>query len=323
MDNPQPSDPSSRPPQQQPQPVPQQSVVAPTAYAAPPAGKQSLLWLWISLPIVALFIIGGVLFFLFAYPAIQARGVANSFMDAVAKDDDAKMKQLSDSGRDTLTQKATAGLKGATYSISDVKNKDDLGYVVNFDVKNSANLKDTTVVVKKGKVTTFNINTKGGSTATVETPTSPTAVETPSRPSQCLTADIVRKSSSSGYAPNPYKASGYQGGFTVFFGADSAEYDPEIASVQMEDINTFAAWAKQYRDRKFHVELAAKVQEGSLSAAGSQLATSRVNKLKKDLTDRGVLESKITIMPNVAETGDSAFSQSARRNVNLSIIGDC
>lgn len=200
-------------------------------------------------------------------------------------------------------------------------NKGAAGYLVNFDVKNSATIKVMAIIVFKGKVNTVNTNTKGGVTP-ADSP-APSSTASAQADGACLTPDIVRKSTSSAYAPSPYRTSGFQGGITVFFQSDTIEFDAETASLQISDITTFGDWAKTNASRKFHLEITAKVQEGKLSDAGAQLATDRAEKIKKIFTDAGVLESKIKIMPHQAERGTTDFERSTWRNVNVSLIGDC
>ena len=161
--------------------------------------------------------------------------------------------------------------------------------------------------------------------ATTTTTTTKTATKTATKTDMaCLTADLVRKSVAGDYAPDPYTATGYQNGYSVFFEPDSAVYSSEFAASQAAEDQTLAAWTKANADKKFHIELTAKVQEGTLSAAGAQLATDRANKVKQDLIDMGAPASKITVTETEAVSGgDDSAAQAAYRNVKVSVIGDC
>lgn len=203
-------------------------------------------------------------------------------------------------------------------------NKGAAGYLVNFDVKNSATIKVMAIIVFKGKVNTVNINTKGGVTP-ADSP-APSSTASAQADGACLTPDIVRKSTSSAYAPSLYRTSGFQGGITVFFQSDTIEFDAETASLQISDITTFGDWAKTNASRKFHLEITGKVQGDITSAAGTQLAASRTDKIKQALMARGVAESQIKIMPYESKPGTDALTQSARRtseSISLAIAKYC
>lgn len=179
-------------------------------------------------------------------------------------------------------------------------------------------------VVIGGIVLAFNLSKPKDTASTGTTTTAKTTTTATKSDTACLTADLVRKSVAGDYAPDPYTATGYQNGYSVFFESDSAVYSSEFAASQAAEDQTLAAWTKANADKKFHIELTAKVQEGTLSAAGAQLATDRANKVKQDLIDMGAPASKITVTePEAVSGGDDSAAQAAYRNVKVSVIGDC
>ena len=109
----------------------------------------------------------------------------------------------------------------------------------------------------------------------------------------------------------------------MFFQPDSTEFDAETASLQNDDITTLGDWVKTNASKKFHLEITGKVQGDTLSAASTQLAANRADKIKQALMARGASESQIKIMPYESEPGADVSSQAARRNVRVDIIGDC
>ena len=284
-----------------------------TAAISQPARKKVSVRMRIALLVVAL--IFGCLGIIFAssYEQLQVRSTASAYMTAIEKGDTTAITRLSSGTTSTaLAQKTTADLKGANYTITGVHNTSGTGYRVSFEIKNSPTIKETTLTIQRGKVVSFSV------TPNISLDTPKTTVT-----DACLTKDIVTKASVGGYASEPYSASGYQMGVVAFFESDSTNYQEGIGVAGSSDVVKLAEWTKIYQDRKFHLEITAKVQEGKLSDAGAQLATDRAEKIKKIFTDAGVLESKIKIMPHQAERGTTDFERSTWRNVNVSLIGDC
>ena len=313
-----PVSPQGEPAQQVSQPQAPSTQVSPYASMPAPQGKRSLLWLWITLPIVLILLAVGA-FIAIAYPGIQARAVATNFMDAVRDDNDAKMKELSGSGSDTLTKSATAGLKGASYNISDVKNK-DIGFVVNFAVKNSETLKDTTVVVKSGKVTTFNLNSTGKTTVT------DTAKDTTVNPStvKCLTVSDLQNADISYIDQEALDAGVSSGNGTyldnIYFKPDSNDTLSDFTgSAQLDKI------AKVYNVNKgktFFYMVRGSVRESSSTAAGQELANQRAAKVKNELIARGVPADMVRLYNPIS--GASSTSDDIDRRIEVNInISEC
>ena len=277
-----------------------------------PPKKKSRLWLWITLAVTGVLLVIGVVLFIFAYPGIQARAVATAFMDAVKDNNESKMKDLSGTGSDGVTTKANAGLKGASYKIKDVTSK-DMGYVVNFEVSDSSTLTGTTIVVKSGKVTTFNISSK-------DTASAPTASSGGSSASSCLTLTDLQNSGITYIdqtALDSTKNSNDGNGIyfdETFFKPDSTDYLSEMGSKAVVD-----KMMKLYNDNKsktFFFMIRGSVRQDVSTDAGTQLANQRADKVKADLIALGMPVERIKMYNPIAIS--SSYADADRRvEINL------
>lgn len=310
--------PTSIPPQTQQFPQPGNAV------AATPLKKRAL-WPWIVASLGLLLIIGGTLLYLFIYPVLQAKAVATGFMGALKTADNAKIKELS--GEDATSPffvNAEKGLKDASYSIAD-STKKDTGYVINFNVTGSASVKDTTVVVKDGKVTSLLLNTKS-KTATSTTPTASNSTST------CLTAADITAAGFS-YSTDDeslnfaakYNKPTYLAG--LYFMPDSTSYNDDMLSPDDQHAAVLDRVAKVYTNsssKDFTYTVYGFVHETTSSAAGVQLANARAGKVKDELTTRGVPASRITIgTPANADTAESAADIDRKIEVDLFMPSSC
>lgn len=295
----------------------------------PPATtqKKRSIWVWLG-PVLAgvalLFVIIGLIIWT-AYGGVAARMTAQQYMQAVQDGDAATIKKLSGADYNDYLKNATNGLKGATFkSKTSDYSKDSETYRIAFDVTKSTSIKDTAVYVNNGQVVKFNLNVNGKSTANEHPSQTPSqSTPQPEPATTCLTADIVKQATTSGYAPNPYKPSGYQTSLTMFFEPDSSVYVADFTSQQNTDLDKLGSWTKQHAAKKFHIEITAKVQQAGLTDDGAALATQRAQKVQQDLLSRGAPADKIRIMPHQAEPGNDENAQQSRRNVNVTIMGDC
>lgn len=296
-------------------PIVQAQQPAPYIAGAVVPKKKSLLWLWITLGILGMLTVIGAILFVLAFPGIQARAIASEFMGAVAKDDEATMKKLSDSGRDGITQKATTGLKGASYTIKDSTDKDNIGYVVNFDVKNSSTLTNTTVVVKSGKVTTFNINSKGASTETQATATDSATAST------CLTVSDLKTAGISYIDQESLDAGTRSGNGTylgeLFFAPDSTNFlSDTVASSELDKFSTVYSTNK---NKQFFFMVRGSVRESASTAAGTTLANQRSTKIKDQLVSRGVPAEMVKLYQPVSGTSMSSDDIDRRIDININV----
>lgn len=310
-------------PMNQPEPAPtvQPPVipVQPTTPQAPlpRAPKKNLLWLWLTLGVVGLLVVvGAILFFVTVYPAIQARTVADAYMVAVKTGDNDLMMKLSGTGSNSLTQRATEGLKGATYKYHDMHYKENKGYVVNYDVQNSAVLRNTTVIVLHNKVTTFNTNAYG-SVATQSPDTS-----SANGPSACLTLADLQKSNITYIDQSAIDAAqkGPMHGIwfgSAFFNADSTTSSSDRA--QNELVGQAATLYKNNPDKKFGFSIAGATHESAQSSQGVQLANDRANTVKDAMVAAGIPASKITIDAPTYDTNPYDATGEADRSITIQI----
>jgi len=300
---------------QQSVPTVQQQQPTPYSPGVPAPKKRSLLWLWITLGVFGTLAAIGAILFIFAFPGIQARATASEFMGAVAKDDEATMKKLSDSGRDGITQKATAGLKGATYTIKDSTDKGNIGYVVNFDVKNSSTLTNTTVVVKSGKVTTFNINSKGTSTGTQGIATDSATA------SSCLTVSDLKTAGISYIDQESLDAGTRSGNGTylgeLFFAPDSTNFLSDTAA--SSELDKFATVFSTNKNKQFFFMVRGSVRESASTTAGATLANERSVKIKNQLVSRGVPEDMVKLYQPVSGASMSSDDIDRRIDININV----
>lgn len=312
--NPQPPNGTQEPQQTQPiQPIaPVNPVSSPVIqdYSAPK--KKGRFWLWFAIPFAVILLFFGGMIALTAFAAIQARSVATEFMDAVKANDSNKIEELSGSGPDGVTQKATAGLKNASYTVKDATYKKDVGHVVNFDVMGSDTVKDTTVIVAKSKVTTFNINSSGGEKSS----------ETSTTTGACLTEGDL-KSSGISYIDQSSLDSGSRSGNgtylgELFFKPDSREYLSMNASTEIDKL------AKVYENNKsksFFYMVRGSVRESSSTAAGIELAMQRANKIKADFVSRGVPADLVKVYQPVSGASSMGDDVDRRIDVNINVSG--
>ena len=166
-----------------------------------------------------------------------------------------------------------------------------------------------------------------GKKAEVEAPRESKANVQSSKPvvanDRCLTEALVKQATTSGSAPDPYSAAGYQTSLTLFFEPDSSSYLADYVADQEEEIKMLGDWASANSDKKFHIEVSSKVQETGLTDAGSALSAERAAKIKQALMARGVPQDKIVVTESTAESGSDEFSKEVRRNVVVTLMGDC
>lgn len=263
--------------------------------------------------VAAVLLIFGVLFVM-ALPSIQANAKATAFMEAVKKNDEKAMQDLSGSGRDGITDKLHAALKTATYKHTDT-NKKDKTYVVKFDVAGSEAVQDTAIVVESGKVTNLLINTKRGAVATT------TEVETQTETSTaaagaCLSVDDLRAVGTT----NIDTLAIPQTLANFYFKADSTEYDSTRANdFSLRDVGRNV---KTYDDRQFTLTATGFVNDANASAANSKLANERAAKVKADLVNSGVNANRIVI--GTPDNGTSADPEVYRTVVvKISVPSNC
>lgn len=291
---------------QQPQ-QPMAPVTQPIQAAYAPAGieppKKSKTWLWVLLGVLGtgLLFLGAMLFM--AYPALQARAVATSYMDAIKANDDAALKKLSGEGTSAFTTNMSEKLKGASYDITSAKSKDS-SYVVNFDVKGSSSVRNATVVVKKGMVDNFIVDSQGSSTSdSSEMPT----LNTTATP--CLTASDLK---ANGITHIEDESLGEKTFFTdLFFNADSTVYRSD--NVASAELAKAAALYSSTRSKNYGFAVQGSVYQATSTAGGVQLAMERSQKVKDQLVSRGVAADKIVVL----EPTNSAYDADAARNITV------
>ncbi len=303
-----------------PQPTVTNPVVGasqPVQPVTPAPKKKSLLWLWITLPLGLLLVAGSVFFALFVYPGLQARAIATEYVGAVKRGDSATIKRLSDDEYSNFMRNVTVGLKDATYSMANVKS-DNGAYTVNFDVKGSTMVKDISLVVKSGKVTKFNLNTKTSSTDTTkkDETTQTTAATTCLTVADLKASDItyIDTESLNAYIGTP----GYLE--TLFFNPDSTDYTYDDGG---QDFDKIAKIYKDHPTKRYTFHLVASVHESASTAAGAALANQRAEKVKNELVSRGVPAERIEVMPT--ETSNYTDAPEIDRNIEikLSLPADC
>lgn len=230
----------------------------------------------------AVLLIFGALFVM-ALPSIQANAKAVAFMEAVKKNDEKAMKDLSGTGRDGLTDKLNTALKTGSYKRTG-SDKKDKSYVVHFDVTGSEAVKDAVVVVENKMVTNLLLNTKGGATAAVSEKTASTTTAT-----GCLTVADLKAATDGSTNIESLDIPQTIGGF--YFKADSTEYDPGyLNEFSLKQIGKIYAATK---DKTFTYIIRGSVNDANSSAANDKLANDRAAKVKADLVAKGVDASRV------------------------------
>lgn len=293
----------------QPQTVPVQPVSPQQEPTSPqqPVKKKSLLWLWITLSLVLVLAAAAALFFIFVYPDVQARAVATGFMNAVKADDKGTLKRLSGvTSDDSLVKSAHEGLKNATYSVSDTKNKGADGYVVNFKVESSSTLKNTSVIVKNNKVSTFLLNVGVASSDQNATDDSKDTANT-ELSSTCLTESNLR-ASDAGYIDAVALKAGAQSGSPIYF--DELYFNPDSLNYVSESAanSSFTRAAALYKNaskKEYTYTLKGFQHEVGTGTSDASVAAQRAQKAKAQMTALGIPESRITILePEVKSNTD-------------------
>jgi outer membrane protein OmpA-like peptidoglycan-associated protein len=327
-----------QPPTTEPAPVPDQQPqnnYTQTTYPASPViqtKKRNLVWLWITLGIVGLIaaIVAATLFFNGTIGSLVANQTASSYMQALRDSDDTKIKDLSGiDANDPFIINTKKGLKEASYKHIETIQKDS-GYVVSFDVTNSASIKDTAVTVKDGKITNFLMNIRNKSKtatqeASIETKQSTeTAVTTPST-TACLTLPDVQGAGETIYDDN---ASIFDHAYDLpiyydmlFFEPDSTVIGYEPALTELADHT--AKFYKALPDKNYKFQIIGSVNESSSTEAGKTLALQRAEKIKNAMVSAGVPESKIFMDSPKNETSATDPEIYRRVDINIQSAAEC
>ena len=277
--------PASQPvaqPQAQPTP-PTQPIqqVAPVQPVVPQSGGGKAKYIIGGIVAAALLIFGAL--FVMAMPALQANAKATAFMEAVKKNDEKAMQDLSGTGRDGLTDKLNAALKTGSYKHANTDKKDK-SYVVHFDVSGSDAVKDAVIVVENKMVSNLLLNTKGGTTTAVSEKTAPAATAT-----GCLTVADLKAATDGSTNIESLDIPQTLGGF--YFKADSTDYDPGyLNEFSLKQIGKIFAATK---DKTFTYIIRGSVNDENSSAANDKLANDRAAKVKADLVAKGVDAGRI------------------------------
>lgn len=316
----------------QPQQVPIQQApatqpsVAPVAQQAqqPPIKKRNALWLWITLPVLGVLAVLAVLFFIFMYPDMNARSIATRFMNAAQSGDDTVLNDLSgDTTSNSLLKSANEGLQNATFSVSDSKNKGSDGYVVNFKVEGSSTIKNTSVILKDNKVSTFLLNVGvSSSDATKSTDSSITTTTN----SKCLTVDDLKNSDIT-YIDKAALKTSATSNFPVYFdnlyfGADSTDFRSEDGAK-----STFEKAATLYKNNssKDYTFILKGYEHNVGATSDMTISAQRAQKAKTAMVALGIPESRITVQdPESVSSSDPNYDEIDRKiAINILIPSTC
>lgn len=330
MDNNQPS----QNPNQSPLMTPSQPPVYPAQPPTPPpvqapypnAPKKSgnKLWLWITLGVVGLLTVISSIILVLTLPAITARAIATSYMDAIRDKDEAKIKSLDGEGMTPFTKHVSDGLQGATYEVTSTASTKE-GYRVNFDVSGSKTITDTSVFLDNGKVAKLNLNAKSKATpdeskgSGSKSNDASTTVTT----STCLTSSGLASAGILGIDQksldnNAHDNNGYSIE-SVYFKPDSIDF--EYPSVENENLDKLANVYTLNKNKRFNYVLIGSVRESNSSSAGVTLANQRATVIKDGLVARGVPSDMITIaqpMNNSSPDYDGTIFRSVDVRISLS-----
>ncbi len=315
---------------------------APFAAGAPtppvaPQPKKSKVGLIVSLVVAGFFLLVLVpLIVVIAIPALQtgqqklaAREVGANFFTAAKNNDAELLKSLSAPGdrseSDTVFMTSMLKKVGTNCTMNDD---------VTFTTKDGDKHANTTGVCDDGKqkwtIDVYMVDNAwyiykvvlSGDAAVKTDDTKDTAPDTSTPTATACVTPAQAKELTGRDVLKGYTGAGYITSASFFFEADSAVFYPDYVAMQNADLDTYAAWIKKYADKKFVVELTPHVQEGSLSAGGSQIASQRAEYIKTQLMNRGVLASKISILPAQAESASNSDLETSRRSVLVQFTGD-
>lgn len=346
------------PPQPVPQPgsQPQQPVaaavtqlppVAAPAQAYPavsqPAKSKKKLFIVIGAVLGGLVIAGG-LVLVMALPAVQSAGFATSFMNNVtAGDVDAALAQTGDAESKEFLTSATKSLKGAKASITDRKYvKDGTSHYL-FSVSGvKSKYARVDVIWESGKriVSGFVYSEKelalvpsakedADTTATAsEEPSTTTAPATSTQSSSnlaCLVNDDYRYMEYDKSLPTVTFDTTYDPAKFTFNKTDSMFFKPDTTTETsfMAVYDDWADFASKNSAKQWTFRL-----EGSIygtDPAGVTLANQRADKVKGELTKRGVPESRIIVDPahDYSKESQEPASADIYRRVQVTIDPTC
>lgn len=327
-------------PQQPIVPQPQQPVPVPNQpYTVPPKKSRKTLILSIIGGAVALLAIGITIFFIFAYPSIQSRSVANKFMSYMTTDkisDATKMTDGDNENRDFLDGIAEKLEKG-TYKLSEEEyNKTGTSYYL-FNITGANTSKARVNLAKKSGKTIVESIAVGDSLdlkgkVSMQSESKDTEVKDTDKKSTDTSAKTSQ--SSTCYAMSDFDAAlGYKNKYTYdkdfpyeqmeFFEGDSTELEYS----DMFGVNNIIKLVQTNPGKDYSLTLTGGVASNDPSY--KVLANQRVQKVKEALVAGGVDESKITIGEPTGlydDGGDEEItdlSMSSARNVRMSFIPAC
>ena len=327
-------------PQQPIVPQPQQPAPMPNQpYTVPPKKSHKTLILSIIGGIVALLTIGIALFFVFAYPSIQSRSVANKFMSYMTTDKISDATKMTDGGnenRDFLNGIAEKLEKG-TYKLSaEEYNKTGTSYYL-FKITGADTSKARVNLVKKsGKTVVEGIvvgDTLGlkGEVSMKTASKDDKNKEREDKPTDRSTKD---SKSSTCYAMSDFDAAlGYKNKFVysasnpyitnVHFNGDSTEYAEPQESIALDGIDLIIDIIKNNPGKPYTISLTGGV--ASTDASYIELAGQRAQKIKAYMISHGIDEKSITTTARTAIDSEmeNDTSMSMARVVVVGFMPDC
>lgn len=327
-------------PQQPIVPQPQQPVPVPNQpYTVPPKKSRKTLILSIIGGAVALLAIGITIFFIFAYPSIQSRSVANKFMSYMTTDkisDATKMTDGDNENRDFLDGIAEKLEKG-TYKLSEEEyNKTGTSYYL-FNITGANTSKARVNLAKKsGKTIVESIAVGDSLDLKGKVSMQSESKEADAKATDDKSTDTSAKTSQSStcYASSDFDtALGYKNKFVysasnpyitnVHFNGDSTEYAEPQESIALDGIDLIIDIVKNNPGKPYTISLTGGV--ASTDASYIELAGQRAQKIKAYMISHGIDEKSITITARTAIDSEMENDVSMRmaRVVVVGFMPDC